>query len=97
MKKPDHHLHRLLLAAAAAPPRTEDAPATVPGASWLLRQREQSEPAILPAVRAVLQGGLALACLLLLVSSLLNVRQIAQSKRDVFSVPETALTRLATP
>ena len=97
MKRSDHHLHRLLRAAAAAPPRAGEGSAAVPSASWLLRQCRQSEAADPLAVRLVLQRGLALACLLLLVSSLLNGRQIAQSKLDVFSVPETALARLATP
>jgi hypothetical protein len=97
MKPTDTPLNRLLRAAAAAPPRAGEDSATVPGASWLLRQCRQSEPAVPPAVRLALRRGLALACLLLLVSSLLHVRQIAQSRLDLFSVPETALTRLATP
>jgi hypothetical protein len=97
MKRSDHHLHRLLRAAAAAPPRAGEESAVVPSASWLLRQCRQSEPAVPLAVRLVLQRGLALACLLLLVSSLWNVRQIAHSRLDVFAVAEAALTRLATP
>ena len=97
MKPSDHPLFRLLRAAAAAPPPTEEGPVVVPSAHWLMQQRGRSERTMPSAVRLVLRGGLAVACLLFLVSSLLSARQIAQANRDVFAVPEAALTRLATP
>ena len=97
MNKLDHQLQRLLQAAAAVPPRTDEDPGTVPDARWLLRQREQQEATISATLRPVLQGGLAVACLILLVTSLINLRQINQANEDLFAVSGAVLTRVSTP
>jgi len=97
MKNLEHQFRRLLRAAAAVPPRTEGSPEGVPSARWLLRQREQAEMVVPATLRPVLQGGLAVACLLLLAASLVNVRQIERVNQDVFALPEAVLTRLVTP
>jgi hypothetical protein len=97
MKELEYQLRRLLRAAAAAPPARDREPGIVPSARWLMRQREQPERVIPVAVQPVLQGGLAVVCVLLLVSSLINMRQIEKANEEVFAVPEAVLTRLVTP
>lgn len=98
MKEIDHQFQRLLRAAAAGAEAAHDDSGRVPSVEWLLRQRRQEGVVSSGlAIRPVLQGGLAVACLLLLVASLINLQQMERANQDVFAVSETALTRLVIP
>lgn len=97
MKRIEHQFQRLLRAAAAAWPQTVGDPGKAPDARWLLRQRERELARTQVAARSVLRRSLAFACLLLVATLLVSVRQIRETNADVFAVSETALTRISTP
>ncbi|MGA1235681.1 MAG: hypothetical protein ACO34E_02335 [Limisphaerales bacterium] len=94
MKPLDQQLHKLLKAAAQAPPTL-----TVtkhPSARWLLQQR-QSRLQLTRNPYPLLRPALAAACTILTLTTLLNLHQIADSKRDVFNSANIALSQLLTP
>lgn len=97
MSNLDHHLRRLLSAAAAAPrpPTADSAPA--PDARALLRARDRELAQAERTTSRVVRLGFATACVLLAVTLLISVRQIDRANRDVFAVSEMALTRISTP
>jgi hypothetical protein len=97
MKRLESQFQRLVRAAAAAPPGERGDEVTVPRGRWLLQQLGGSELLIPTSARPVLQCGLAMVCVLLLVSALVNVRQLQHAQHDVFAVSEAALTRMVTP
>jgi len=97
MKKSNDQLQRLLRAAAAARREATADLGTVPDARWLLHQREGQSEEILLTLRPVLRGGLAVACLLLMMTLLINVRQIEHANRDLFAISTAVLTHVSTP
>ena len=97
MTDAEEQLRRLLRAAASAPAHPGNDSVRAPTARWLLRHRETCGTSSPRTVRPVLQGGLAFACLLFLVSALMSLRELQQANQDVFAVPEAALTRFITP
>jgi hypothetical protein len=78
-------------------PQVVREPGLVPEARWLQQQRVRQTNRIPLAIRPVLQGGLAVACALLMVVFLVSLRQIERANRDVFAVSEAALTHVSSP
>jgi len=97
MKQLENQLRRLLRAAAAVPAEKGIKPSRVPSARWLLSQREARLIPVAASIRPVLQGGLAVACVLLVITLAVNLRLIDQANQDVFAVSKAALTRVSTP
>lgn len=99
MNRIDHAWQRLLRAARAAEGQRDTVTARTPDARWLLRQRlrEREQERSELAARLLLRQGLAVACLLLMLALLVNVRQIERVRQDVFAQPASVLTRLSSP
>lgn len=89
MKQRDLQLDRLLRAAAAAQQRAALELSKAPAAAWFLAQQEEEQEPIFPGAFAMLRRGLATACVLLVVTGAVSLREFRKAENARLNLVQT--------